>query len=194
MSTIPSEERVFGLRRDFVNLCREVSVVDKSHHWVHIDRLWWEVDTRTRFSRIVAQYLRLLLENYSPEQTIIVTPDTISSSFGITPLVFIAGQGLGYPVAIWQEIGDFATNKSILIGTRRSHLKCLVLQDVIRHGTTILKMLGSFTERQWDLTCYACLALNCRHHSLLERTKQEYRERTGRELDMQYLVTADTLI
>jgi hypothetical protein len=184
------------LRHDFVALCREADIVDKRRGWVNIDQLWWEPDTRSRFASIVAAYIGILAqgtETQSRRQTVVVTPDTVSSSYGIAPVIFIAAHELGYPVAVWQEIGDFAAHKPLLIGTRRTGLRCIVLQDTIRHGTTVLKIIDSLKRREWDLVVYASFALNCRHPHQLQSTKEQYREMTGDDLNLQYLATADEL-
>lgn len=191
MALIPVGEELPDLQRDFVSLCHEVSVVNSvPHRWVSLDRLWWEVGQRERFSELTVEYLRFLLGAYSPEQVIVVSPDTVSSSFGATPAVFLAAGKLGYRVAVWQELGDFAALSPIMIGSRCTRLKCLVLQDVIRYGTTILKMRRSLAERRWDVISYACFVLNCPNVSRLEATQREYSERAGRELQIQYLATA----
>ena len=182
-----------GLRGRFVQLCRDLKVVNESKQWVHVDRLWYEVEARTSFAQIVADYVRALMGSCLPEETIILTPDTISSSYGVAPLVFIAAHELKCRAAVWQEVGDFARGKPLLIGPDHRDLKCIVLQDVIRHGTTILKILPTLQPLRWDLVAYACFVMNSQYPEQLERTKREYRERTGCDLNLQYLVTAADL-
>ena len=151
MPLMLSGEELFRLRRDFTQMCCEASVFDEKHRWVSLDRLWWEVDRRAQFAELTASYLDLLIQDHPPEQTVIVSPDTISSSFGITPVVFIAGERLGYPVAVWQELGDFAANKPIMIGTRRPHL--MVRTQPTRRGTTTQYPTQPDTRRSRKRIC-----------------------------------------
>ena len=193
MAELGLPPEALSLQGRFLDLCREVQVLDKRKQWVSLDRLWWEVEHRTHFAALTTEYLRLLLGSRPPETTVIVCPDTISSSFGVTPAVFIAAHALGCPVAVWQEVGDLAGHRPAMIGTSRRRLDCLVVQDVIRHGITILKMLNALAHREWSLVAYACFVLNTWDAKRLDGARAKYKALAGCELHIQYLATADAL-
>ena len=186
-------ERAPQLSADFLKLCRQAGLVGRGRKWISLDRLWSEVHLRSEFKEITVGYLQLLLEGASPERTIIVTPDTMSTSFGATPVVFLAAEQLGYPVAVWQEMGDVVSQKSTLIGTLRGGLDCFVLQDVVRHGTIVVDVVGCLKSRQWRLAGYACFVLNCQGKMALDVLFEDYRRRMGSELELDYLAGIDDI-
>ncbi len=181
------------LRRSFIDLCRPLHLVDKKKKWIYLDRLWWNEDSRKEYANIVTNYIQLLLRNENREKVLLLTPDTISTSYGASPVVFIAADRLGCPIAVWEEMGDFFRRQPLIIGTEGLGKECLVIQDVIKSGTTILKMMNSLKKRQWEVIGYIGLVLNCSDQIKLEATKYEYKKFMGNELAIEYLVNLDEL-
>jgi hypothetical protein len=191
---------LLALRRELADLCRRVNVVKRSgsRPWLSLDRLWVEVNTRTALARVITEYLRWVVNTMCPasglESIVLVSPDTVSSAFGITPVLFIAADRLGVRAAVWQEQGDLVSNKPLLIGSEARDLDCVVVQDVIRHGVTILKMRDSLEQRGWVLRAHVGLVLNCWEPARLQWTKDEFRRVTGNDLPLQYLLSVTELV
>lgn len=181
------------LRDSFINLCHPLRLINKSKKWIHLDQLWWNEETRAEYASIVTDYIQILIRDASKEKVLLLTPNTISTSYGASPVVFIAADRLGCPIAVWEEIGDFFRRQPLLIGTSGLRKECLVIQDVIKSGTTILKMMSALKKRQWEVIGYVGLVLNCSDSQKLDATRSEYKKFMGTDLVINYLVDVDEL-
>ena len=70
-------------------------MVDTANMWVSFDQLWWEVESRADFVKVMIGYLCFLLQGHAPEQTVIVSADIASSYFGATPPVSSRSRTIG---------------------------------------------------------------------------------------------------
>ncbi len=194
------------LAQRLIRLCKEVSAKQEvgGKTWVYLDRLWREVDRRSQFVDIATEYLKLLLDKDSGvsggyRDVVVVSPDTISSSYGSAPVVFSAAERIGVRVAIWEEHGEIPGNRPRMIGTEAGDLHVVVLQDVVRHAGTAVRMLDALKDRNWYLNAYACFVLNPWDSARLERMGAEYsmkvyaglKGRANVPLRIRYLVRAD---
>jgi orotate phosphoribosyltransferase len=193
-TTDQTSESIDSLRKSFALLCRNSNVTDKEKRWVYLDRLWWNVKARDEYVKILLQYISILLSDTITEKTILISPDTVSCSYGASPAIFIAAHELKINVAVWQEVGDYFNKRPLLIGTNSPDLNCIVIQDVIRSGTTILKMMDLLQARNWSLFSYCGLLLNCTDSSKLQKTKEEYFIRHKELLSINYLLSIDELL
>ncbi|MBU0973881.1 MAG: phosphoribosyltransferase [Proteobacteria bacterium] len=190
------ENQLIALQKSFTYLCKEAKVFEKGNEInnINLDKLWINTKTKEKYAEIVEEYIRLLAQNSGKiEDIVIVTPDTISQNYGATPIVFLVAEKLGCKVAIWQEMGDFVNRRSWLIGDIKPRKKCIIVQDVVRSGITVLKIMRSFQKLEWQLIKYAALVLYCQDPKKLEATEKEYKAFTGVNLPLEYLITDNKL-
>lgn len=138
-------------------LISEFSAFDKPRRHVAFDRLWSAPDGLRQLALILERFISVVLPGLDPQRAVLLAPDTLSFTYGIAPAACIVADRLGLRFALWKEFGDVAWGRPLVFGTEEEDLNCVVIQDVILTGTTILKIGASLAERRWRVAAYLSL-------------------------------------
>jgi len=160
-------------------LIHQYAVLDRQRRWINLDPLWHAPEAFVPYTEIVTKYLRLTLGDNLPPQTMLIAADTLSSSFGILPAVAVAAHQLGCGLTIWKELGDLTWGISRFFPEPERDKTCVVVQYVVRWGTTILKIAADLESYNWHIRAYLSMVQVAQAESGLQATLRDL-QNTGR--------------
>jgi hypothetical protein len=164
------------LAKNLKTLLTQANAVDVETNYVHFDRVWQKPNNLKYCADLVYLYLielnkefdNLLLEDKS--SLVIISPDSVGTNLGIIPVSFLVANKIGCHVAVWKELADIRWGTSAVIGPSNPDLICITLQDVVRHGTTALKIANSIKDLKWKFVLYLAAVLNHEEGDLAVKT------------------------
>lgn len=178
----------------------EQQAYDRARNYVHFDRLWWHPAALTECADLLTEYLRSWLQNRErissdPMQLVILSPDTVRSNFGMIPISVLVAAQLGCRFAVWKEYADARYGTPAIVGpTDIGPLDCIVLQDVISRGHTLLRMAQSLRGTTWHLRLYLGAVLNnAEGEEPVRRTIEDAKEMGNHELEFAYVTSTQQL-
>jgi hypothetical protein len=144
------------LKQELLDLIRVAGALDSSRRWLELNRLWLETEHRKRSTELITGYLSLI-KDWSAG-TVLLYLDGITSSYGVLPLLGNVTSTLGCKLAIWRELGQVVLAEPWLLPSIvPTGLSCVVFQDVVGRGTTLLKAIDDLTRVNWSVTDFVCL-------------------------------------
>ena len=178
------------LDRRLYNLIIDTGSTLSSGRWVHINQLWLEPKQRNSCIDIIVQYLG----SVTPwsEETVLLCLDGVAGAYGILPLMGSVASRLGCKLAIWRELGQVTLTEPWLLPSKLpAGLECVVFQDVISRGTTLVKAIDDLARVNWSVSHVACLIKTSRGSDALEEALAIFRRSVPCLPDFQFDVLLD---
>jgi phosphoribosylpyrophosphate synthetase len=157
------------IRDRLMSLLQDAGAFDRQQKYVYFDRVWHHPDRLRDCAELVHQYVLGLIRQMSDRvpsdrsKLVILSPDSVRSDFGIIPVSVLVADRLGCRFAVWKELADIKWGTSAIIGTDSHGLVCIVLQDVVRRGSTALRMAQAMKALEWEFLVYVAAVLNNRN-------------------------------
>lgn len=182
-------------------LLRDADVFDKDENYVYFDRVWHRPDRLRDCAELVYQYLLGLIGGFGNRipsdmfKVVILSPDSVRSNFGIIPVSVLVADKLGCRVAVWKELADIRWGTSAIMGSVDIRdLTCIALQDVVRRGSTALRMAKTMKELGWSFSLYVAAVLHneSEDRDVIARMEQ-VESILGERPEFRYIVSAKEL-
>ena len=164
------------LRGTLRQLILQYGAFDRERSWVNLDQLWHVPRAFIPYTEVVRAYVRLELGDELPPDTVFLVADTLRSSFGMLPAVAVVAHQLGCSLTVWKELGDLTWGLSRFFPEPEPDKTCVVVQDVVRWGTTVLKIAADLKEHNWYLRAYLAMVQVSGAESQLHATIEELKK------------------
>ena len=184
-----------ALRTALYQLIRQYEAFDPERRWVNLDHLWHASGAFKSYTRLLIKYVRLVMGDSLSPDVVILAADTSRSSFGILPAAAVAAYELGCDFTIWKELGDLTWGIPRFFPEPEPGKTCIILQDIVRWGTTVLKVAADLEDYDWSLLAYMAVVQVSEGEERLQATLQELIDtgRTTADFRPSVLLTTDEL-
>jgi hypothetical protein len=154
--TITNQDTRERLEEELLSLINDAEALDSSRQWLRMNHLWFEPIHRRKCTELITSYLNYVT-NWSDDKVILYL-DGVASLYGVLPLMGEVGSSLGCKLAVWRELGQIILTEPWLLPSRvPKGLSCVVFQDVVGRGATLLKAIDDLSRVNWSVTHYVCL-------------------------------------
>ena len=168
-TTSSSHEQLDSLRNALRKLISKTHAYNERKHWVSLDPLWYHHKHREPYTSIVESYLDCLFGS-GLQDYVLLCSDTITPAFGLLPVAMLVAHSKRCSFAVWKELGSITWGDSRLYFDSDKPVRCVVLQDVVRHGTTLLKMSEELDAKYWAIVSCVAMVKNSYDPGLLQKT------------------------
>jgi phosphoribosylpyrophosphate synthetase len=180
-------------------LLTQTNAFDRCERYVYFDRIWQDTMTLKTCAELVHQYMLELNEKLSfiPEDKsgfVILTPDSVAGGLGILPVSFFVADRLGCQVSVWKEYADVKWGTSKIVGNRTRNNVCVVLQDVVDHGTTAVRIAHNIKEFNWKFILYLAVVANSSSETGVGRALKQVQEILGSEPAFRHILSVEELL
>jgi hypothetical protein len=182
-----------AMRTEFVLLCREAGVYDEETKYVALDKLWRKPELFVRYVRSIVGFVRYATTDKLSKPLLLIIPENITASYGILPAGSVAAYELKCALGIWREFGDVTWGRSKYFGPPVGQYDCVVLQDVVRYGSTILNIANTLGAQDLRILAYLAMVLNSVSNAFHEPTRKEYVEEAKEPLTFLYMASVRDL-
>lgn len=160
-----------------VELLKNLRIFNQKTSWLSIDKLWYDPEVRATFYNAFLSFWELNVDDSN--SNIFIYPESLNSSFGILPFVSKLAFDRKKNLVIWKELGDLLTTTPKLFPEEvdfPKKCKCIILQDVLRKGTTIAKIEPILKYYNWTISYYVSVFQIAENIDLLNENISQYHE------------------
>ena len=191
------------LEKKLIKILINSNAFDIDNVYINFDKVWQNPQYFIKCGDIITDFIfteiktieEKLNKNIKPIELVLVTPDFIRPTLGITPFIIYTSSKIGCHFAVWKEIGDLKWGSSELVGPTNEKLICICIQDVVRNATTLLRMMRSIENTEWDITAYLGLVKHDLNVDNGSRNKifTEIEEIIGKKVEINFLTSINKI-
>jgi orotate phosphoribosyltransferase len=147
----PNYEEIASELLDIVNSAK---AMDEKTHFINFDYIWMFPNTSKRLNELIIKLITVIEPEFEPSKYVLLCSDNLREPYGLIPSLCSIASRLYTHIAIWKEVADFSTGRGHIYGPTKTSLKCLVFQDIISRGTTMVKMAAAIKSCNWEVKTY----------------------------------------
>lgn len=133
------------------------NVFDMEKNHINIDRACFDIELRKILVILFEEIITAYCKETTLKQTIIVTPDNMRLTFGLTPVMSVVAYRLNTNLAVWKELGNFHKYEDIIFGNTDQCFNAIIVQDIINYGGTFFRMSDELNKTNWKIQKYYSL-------------------------------------
>ena len=145
------------------SLLNQAEAFNESRNYIYFDRIWGNPENIRKCAELFYEEILILnkkasfIQNPNP---VILSADSAGGNMGIIPVSFFVAEKLNCPATIWKELANIQWGTAAILGNPKPNQSCILLQDVVDHGTTIVKVAHTVKELNWKLILYLTGVIN----------------------------------
>lgn len=165
---------IFGEASEMV-----IEVIDRSKAmdpetcFIDFDKIWIDPAFRKDLISAIEKSIFSLPGSITPSNTVLVCPDNLRKPYGLIPAIGCVANNLDTYMAVWKEGADYITGLSKLYGPKDTSLDCIIFQDVVSSGGTILKMSSALKRTTWNIRAHIGLVRSSVNEDRIEANLKE---------------------
>jgi hypothetical protein len=146
-------------------LLENLDLYDPSTHFVDFDPIWYRAERINDVVNLIEAFLYdELSEILTPDNKnlLLISPINTRPDLGILPITVLLAERMKCSFAVWKEYADIKWGYSAIAGDKKSSYVCIILQHVVRQGTTGVRIahLVAKEDLPWSLRAYVAVILN----------------------------------
>lgn len=158
-----------------IEIFRNAKIYKQKNGWLSCNQLWYDPEVRSAFFDAFLSFWEKNVDD--SKSNIIIYPESLSSSFGIFPFVSKLAFERNKKLVVWMELGDLLTTTPKLIPEEidfPQNCNCIIVQDVLRKGTTIAKIDPILKTYNWTITHYVSIVQIIENKNLLDENVRHF--------------------
>ena len=181
---------------------RDLAILDQKTRYVRFDPVWYDPGGITQIVDMVYEVLLTVLRDTLPDdlsRLVLLSPINTRPDLGAIPIAVLLSQRMGCRFAVWKEYADVKWGSSAIIGVTTEQLECIVLQHVVRHGTSAAR-IAQIIERDelhWDFKTYLAILYNdlgTSSEQAITDSLHEVKSLLGKQPTFYHIIAASELI
>ncbi len=178
-----------------IEIIKNTKIFNQKTSWLSTNQLWYDPEVRVAFYDAFLSFWEVNVNDSN--SNLIIYPESLNSSFGILPFVSKLVFDRKKKLVIWKELGDLLTTTPKLLPEELDFPQkciCIIVQDVLRKGTTIAKMEPVLEINNWTISHYVSILQIVDYLNLLNENVSQYQDLFSEDYKFVNLITDKDLL